>query len=141
MIGQVRHARRWCEGLARLLQVQHIRPNGTPYLDRYFAAGWNPTTKHSGPAIFLHHFLASDPNDAVHSHPWAWSVSVILVGGYREHRCRPDGPATVREYHPGDVNLLLSDDQHRIDLLQKDCWSLFLAGEFDKPWGFGPLCE
>jgi hypothetical protein len=132
-------ARSWCQALARSLPVQHIAPTGLPYLDRYFAAGWNPTTKRPGPAIYLHHFRASDPAVAVHSHPWGWSASLILAGGYREERCTPTG-VVVREYRPGAVNVLTAADQHRVDLLGEDCWTLFLAGSFERPWGFAPGC-
>jgi hypothetical protein len=135
-----RAARAWCESLARTLPVQQIPRGGLPYLDRYFAAGWSPTNRRSGPAIFLHHFVASDPQLEVHSHPWGWSASLILSGGYREERCRADGQVEVREYHPGEVNVLRAEDQHRIDLLSHECWSVFLAGSFEKPWGFAPSC-
>jgi hypothetical protein len=145
-------ARIWCEALARTLPVQHISPNGTPYLDRYFAAGWTPPAhrrtgtdrrepgRDTGPAIFLHHFVASDPDDHVHSHPWGWSASLILAGGYREHRCVADGSAIVREYKPGDINVLEANDRHRVDLLEADCWSVFLAGNFQQAWTFAPSC-
>ncbi len=133
-------ARLWCEALARTLTVQHITRNGTPYLERYFAAGWSPTNRRSGPAMFLHHFVASDSGEAVHSHPWGWSASLILAGGYREERCGPDGHTIVREYRPGDVNVLEADDFHRIDLFESDAWSVFLAGRFEKAWTFAPGC-
>ena len=131
--------RGWCESLAATAFAQLIQPNGTPYLERYFLAGWNPTRPRKGPAVYLHHFVASDPADQVHSHPWIWSASVILVGGYREERCIGDA-RTVREYRPGDVNVLLPADRHRIDLLGADCWTLFLAGDFRQPWAFFPSC-
>ena len=134
-----RAARMWIQALARTLEVQHISRTSAPYLERYFAAGWSPTNRRSGPAIFLHHFVASDEAD-VHSHPWGWSASLILVGGYREERCGSDGQVIVREYHPGDVNVLEADDKHRIDLLASDCWTVFLAGHFEKPWAFSPHC-
>lgn len=128
-------ARRWCESMARVLPVQHIQPNGRPYLARYFAAD-----RTKGPAVFLHHFVASDPNDQVHSHPWGWSLSLVLVGGYREQRCDVDGRSTVNEYRPGDLNVLRAKDKHRIDLLGDDCWTVFLAGTFEQMWGFAPSC-
>lgn len=134
-------ARRWCEGLSRDLSVQHIRPHTRPYLDRYFAAGWNPVTRRPGPAIYLHHFLSSDPATEVHSHPWDWSASLILAGGYREERCTPAGARVVRECVPGAVNVLRADDRHRIDLIGDDCWTLFLAGAFARPWTFAPSCD
>jgi len=135
-----RAARAWCASLARILSVQHISPQGKPYLERYFAAGWNPTTRRPSASIFLHHFVASDPDDQVHSHPWVWSASLILAGGYREHRCSADGTTITHEYRPGDVNVLEANDKHRIDLLGADCWTLFLAGEFAQPWSFSPSC-
>ncbi len=133
-------ARAWCEGMATTLDVQHINRDGQLYLERYFAAGWNPDTKQPGPAIFLHHFVASDPSDTVHSHPWGWSSSLILVGGYRETRCVDGGAASTRYYRAGDVNVLAAHDQHRIELLSSDCWSLFMAGSFEQAWRFMPLC-
>jgi len=135
-----RSARFWCETFSRRLMVDHIRRNGAAYLDRYYAAGWSPVSTQSGPAIFLHHFVASDALASVHSHPWDWSASVILVGGYREQRCMVDGTQATREYRPGDVNVLLADDKHRIDLLGDDCWTLFLAGNYAKNWRFEPSC-
>lgn len=143
MMNQAMHkaARLWCHAMAGRLQVQHISPNGTPYLERYYAAGWSPHNRKAGPAIFLHHFVASDPDDAVHSHPWGWSASLILAGGYREERCLPDGTMLVQEYHPGDLNVIEADDKHRIDLLSADCWTLFLAGDFQQAWQFAPRCS
>jgi hypothetical protein len=133
-------ARAWCKSIAGTLEVQQIQRDGQPYLERYFAAGWSPTNRRSGPAIFLHHFVASDPHDSVHSHPWGWSASLILAGGYKEERCGPDGDVMVRDYKPGDVNVLEANDRHRIDLVSSDCWTLFLAGNFEKAWAFSPTC-
>jgi hypothetical protein len=133
-------ARRFCETLARGLAYQDIRPAlDTPYLRRYFVAGWQPRAT-KGPAVFLHHFVSSDPDDAVHSHPWEFGLSLILVGGYVEHRATANGgPSSTRTYGPGDTNILEPGDRHRIDLLGRDCWSLFLAGEYAQPWGFYEL--
>lgn len=134
-------ARVWCHAFARTLDHQEIRrSHDRPYLERYYAAGWDPIRQQPGPAIFLHHFVASDEPDLLHSHPWGWSVSLILVGGYREQRCGPDGRLVERAYRPGDVNVLAADDRHRIDLLASDCWTLFLAGAVEKSWSFVPRC-
>ena len=133
-------AQGWCRALAQTLEVQHITRDGQPYLERYFAAGWSPTRRRSGPALFLHHFVASDAHDMVHSHPWGWSLSLILVGGYREQRCTSQGERVEREYRPGDVNVLEPHDKHRIDLLAHDCWTLFLAGHYAQDWRFEPTC-
>ena len=133
-------ARSWCIALASTLEVEHIQRDGAAYLDRYFVAGYSPRRRHASASVYLHHFRASDPHTAVHSHPWRWSVSLILVGGYREHRCQPDGTTRVVEYRPGDVNTITAIDEHRIDLLAADCWTLFLAGEYQQPWKFSPSC-
>jgi hypothetical protein len=133
-------ARLWCQALARTLRVERIHRDGKPYLNRYFVAGWSPYNRRSGPAVFLHHFVASDAYDTLHSHPWGWSLSVILVGGYREERCGDDGVPTVKQYRPGDVNALEPSVRHRVDLLEADCWTLFLAGNFEQAWQFSPRC-
>lgn len=132
--------RAWCEQLSRTLPSQRIDRNGAPYLVRYFAAGWSPQNRRVKPAVYLHHFLQSDPNRQVHSHPWAHSTSLILVGGYREERCVA-GVTTVREFRPGDVNVIGTTDQHRIDLLGEDCWTLFMVGAYQQPWAFLDECH
>jgi hypothetical protein len=139
-IGNEDTARAWCESWARRSRIERIKRNGAPYLERYFVAGWNPITRQKGPAIFLHHFVASDAAGEIHSHPWGWSMSVILVGGYREERCS-DGQTVCKDYRPGDVNVISANDRHRIDLLGRDCWTLFMAGSFDAPWQFYQSCH
>ena len=134
-------ARAWCQGLARTCEVQYIKRAEKPYLERYFVAGWSPANKRSGPSVFLHHFVASDSAAEVHSHPWGWSLSVILAGGYKETRCGRDGSVHTREFRPGSVNVIEANDKHRIELLGPDCWTLFLAGHFEKDWAFAPTCE
>ena len=132
-------AREWCVALAKRLPKQDIRRTDAPYLMRYFAAGWNPFNAPAGPAVFLHHFVASDPLGAVHSHPWRWGCSLILFGGYIEHRC-VDGVTSARRFLPGDVNVLLPNDHHRVELITTECWSLFLAGTYQQPWTFSAEC-
>lgn len=39
----------------------------------------------NGGGLYLHLFLQSDEDRALHDHPWPW-VSLILDGKYREHR-------------------------------------------------------
>jgi hypothetical protein len=132
--------RRMCESLAAgALDREVIQRAGRPYLDRYYLAGWKPG-RPRGPAVYLHHFLDSDEPGLYHSHPWAWSCSVILVGGYRETRCVGAGQVVECVYLPGEINVILVDDRHRIELLERDCWTLFLAGDYARPWTFGD-CE
>lgn len=130
----------WCEALAGALHREVIGRIGDPYLERYFVAGYTPEDRKHPGGIYLHHFVRSDIEEEVHSHPWHWATSLILVGGYREQRCNAAGELTVRLYRPGDVNQLGPDDRHRVDLLGEDCWTLFTFGSYAKPWGFSPLC-
>jgi hypothetical protein len=134
-------ARTWCQQLAAMVPKQQIdRPGGVRYLDRYYVGGWSPATRRPGPAVFLHHFLGSDDTMTVHSHPWVWAASLILVGAYREYRCDAEGAVSVRDYLPGEVNILQPGDRHRIELLTEDVWTLFLAGAFGQDWAFSPAC-
>ena len=134
--------RAWCEALAATLPVQHIAPRGVPYLDRYFISGYSPY-RFQRPApqasLYLHHFLSSDPQDEVHSHPWGWAASLLLVGGYREYRCEGDA-ITAREFRPGAINVLQPDTRHRVELLEADGWSLVLVGPYAQPWAFFAEC-
>jgi hypothetical protein len=141
---QIREAtlRLWCEELAGRALTQAIARANQPYLNRYFLAGWNPTqTGVRLPGVYLHQFVASDPSDQVHSHPWA-AVSLILIGAYREHRCDVEGHViAVRDLHAGDVNVLAVGDRHRIELLTPDVWTLFFCGPFVQPWQFHEACD
>jgi hypothetical protein len=135
-------ARVWCETLARSLRVERITRNGAPYLNRYYVVGGKPgAARGRSPAIFLHHFVASDAPTVVHSHPWGFSCSLIMAGGYREERCAADGTRLRRDFRPGDVNVLAPTDRHRVDLLAADCWTLFLAGPIVHRWRFEPRCR
>jgi len=135
-------ARHWAEAIAQHGTLRRIDAEGEPYLERYELAGWHVGYRGpSIPALYLHHFVASDSNTQTHSHPWAWSASLILAGGYTEERCDVNGRRTARQYEPGDVNLIGPDDRHRIELAEGgDCWSLFLAGEYEQPWEFFERC-
>jgi hypothetical protein len=86
-------------------------------------------------AIYLHHFHRSDVDRELHNHPWRWAVSLILVGGYREER-RVGNRVTYRFLRPGMLNILTDKDFHRVDLVEKDAWSLFLTGPKIQGWGF-----
>ena len=64
-------------------------PNGEPYLERYFLFslfslfGWT---------AYIHRFVDNDPNRGLHDHPWAWSCSLVLAGGYHELRATDLSP-------------------------------------------------
>lgn len=57
-----------------------IGENVDPYLLR-----WHLIPRNSFFNIYLHKFMRSDDNRALHDHPWAWNISLILRGQYIEH--------------------------------------------------------
>lgn len=96
-----------------------------PYLRRWWLIPRNPIAN-----VYLHEFLRSDDDRALHDHPWP-SVSVILRGGYVEHT--PDG-AFIRLR--GDVVARKATALHRVELGSNSCWTLFLTGPRIRQWGF-----
>lgn len=130
-------------------RVIYSRDGQRPYLSRYYLAG-RPLgdvlsvvvakprrvlvrLRHHG--VYLHHFHRGDEEPELHSHPWAWALSLILAGGYREER-RVRGKVVRRIVRPGALNFLRADDCHRVDLLEDDAWSLFVTGPKVTRWGF-----
>lgn len=107
--------------------------DGRPYLTRYYllhvARRWLP-------GVFLHHFHRGDGDRDLHHHPWRHSISLILAGGYTEERIDPDGETRKRDFGPGRLNVINANDYHRVDLLEHDAWTLFIAGKKMQRWGF-----
>jgi hypothetical protein len=85
--------------------------------------------------IYLHHFLRSDDDRALHDHPW-WNVSILLQGRYTEHTIAPGGVNHRAEYAAGDVKFRRATYAHRIELTAGPCWSLFITGPTIREWGF-----
>ncbi len=101
----------------------------SPYLLRWHLLPRNPLCN-----LYLHRFLRSDDDRALHDHPWV-SASLILSGGYIEHR--PTGP---RWLLPGDLVVRGARSAHRV-ALRRDAdscpvWTLFLTGPRVREWGF-----
>lgn len=104
----------------------------------------------------LHHIVRPDEDEELHDHPWGdkrcrqastdhpWpraSAALILFGGYEEERRQGNAKnwrIVRRRYMPGDLNVLYSDDFHRIDRLFNDLgsWSIFWTGPKTKSWQF-----
>lgn len=103
-----------------------------PYLTRYYLFGKDRKWGN----IYLHHFHDSDKGPELHNHPWEWSFGMILTGGYSEERRMPDDSVEAREVNPGSINYITSKIFHRVDLLEKDAWTLFFAGPRTNDWGF-----
>lgn len=136
-------------------RVIYDRAGVSPYLSRYYVFGapkaddgqpvfnefgnprpgitWNDRTGPLG--VYIHKFHRGDDDDQLHNHPWSWSISLILAGGYREER-RMGRFVYERIVKPLHLNFIAGDDYHRVDLLEKDAWSLFIAGPRVSSWNF-----
>lgn len=128
------------------------RDGKSPYLSRFYLLGRKPKLDSFGNPIheedtgggeswkvFLHKFHRGDEDADPHNHPWAWSVSLVLAGGYLEWRLE-DGVMRPRVLLPGNVNFIRANDYHRVELLKESgAWTLFVAGPKLQSWGFFDL--
>lgn len=134
--------------MKRIIQIFHRPPDfiigskENPYLLRWWIVPRNRFLN-----IYLHNFLSSDEDRALHDHPW-WSCSIILRGGYREHF--PGG--IVKRRWPGMMIFRRATQAHRVELLDSDyfwsleypqrlpikksAWTLFITGRKVREWGF-----
>lgn len=97
------------------------------YMERWFIVPRNPVCN-----VYLHRFLRSDDDRALHDHPWPNS-SYLLDGCYIEHM---PGPTTIQRW-PGEYVTRKATDSHRIELIDgKPVLSLFITGPKVREWGF-----
>lgn len=107
-----------------------------PYLRRWFVIPRNRFFN-----VYLHQFLRSDDDRALHDHPWI-NLSVLLRGGYIEHRIAAGGIECRELLWAGEWRFRRSGRMaHRIELLEYDgepqpCWTLFITGPRYRSWGF-----
>lgn len=102
-----------------------------PYLHRWFVIPRNPVFN-----IYLHRFLRSDDDRALHDHPW-WNLSIVLKGEYTEHTIAAGGIHQRRVMRAGQWRIRWSGRQaHRIELHKGTCWTLFVTGPRYRTWGF-----
>jgi hypothetical protein len=86
--------------------------------------------------VYLHHFLRSDDERALHDHPWPWA-SLLLRGRYIEHTIAAGGVHRRDERHVGSLKLALPSRAHRVEVLPgESCWTLFITGPRVREWGF-----
>ncbi len=123
--------------LTRLLPPPRIitEDDGDAYLSRWYLLGDRDDTSRFPVNLYLHRFHRSDADLELHSHPWSWALSLILVGGYSEERREGSG-VKRRSVLPGSLNFLRGSTFHRVDLFEEDAWSLFLAGPRATSWAF-----
>jgi hypothetical protein len=117
-----------------------------PYLRRWWVIPRNRFFN-----IYLHHFVRSDDDRALHDHPW-WNCSILLEGAYREHLVQ-DAPVLRKA---GAIAFRRPRVAHRVELLplhagvwfaegkpvpiieEHPCWTIFITGPRVREWGF--LC-
>lgn len=99
--------------------------------------------------VYVHEFLRSDDDRALHDHPWLFNATWMLEGLYREHTAegRRDVRTTRKE---GDWKFRWGPAPHRIELApalvrrggqvvaEHPCWTVFITGPRVREWGF--LC-
>lgn len=102
-----------------------------PYLRRWWLIPRNPIFN-----VYVHQFLRSDDDRALHCHPWA-NASLILRGRYTEHTIAAGGVHQHRVLAAGAWKIRFSGRHaHRIELTDGPCWTLFLTGPRYRNWGF-----
>lgn len=102
-----------------------------PYLRRWFVIPRNAVFN-----VYLHQFLRSDDDRALHDHPWA-NCSVLLRGSYIEHTIAAGGIHQRRFLVAGEVRMRWSGRfAHRVELFDGPCWTLFITGPRYREWGF-----
>lgn len=108
-----------------------IGGDARPYLLRWYLIPRNPVFN-----VYLHLFLRSDDDRALHDHPWA-NLSLLLRGRYLEHTIAAGGIERRQELAAGDWRLRPSGRfAHRIELIDGPCWTLFVTGPRYREWGF-----
>ncbi|MGI9623546.1 MAG: hypothetical protein ACR2PK_11970 [Acidimicrobiales bacterium] len=120
----------WRWSFARRQRIMDLVEPDEVYLDR-----WRFDTPVV--SVFLHSIKLPDRDPNPHTHPFSWSYSLILRGGYEEHR-GPSG-SEIRQLGPCRINRIDQDTVHRIDSVRdgRPVWTVFLAGKpHGKGWGF-----
>lgn len=101
-----------------------------PYMRRWFIIPRNAVFN-----VYLHEFLRSDDDRALHDHPW-WNISIILANCYVEQTILAGGVNKRRVYTAGDVKFRAARSAHRVELANGKCWTLFITGPRLREWGF-----
>lgn len=118
-----------------------------PLLIRYFLI----RTRWFG--VYLHHFLASDEDRALHDHPWGY-IAFLFHSGYWEWIPRADGGSERMWRRRFSILIRPATWQHRVELPghytytrihdgfysqrcdNKPVWTLVFRGPIRREWGF-----
>lgn len=106
-----------------------IGGNDRPYLRRWWIIPRNRFFN-----VYLHQFLRSDDDRALHDHPWI-NCSLLLSGFYVEHTINAGGVHRRTVRTAGDLKIRGARAAHRIEV-SAPCWTLFITGPVMRDWGF-----
>ncbi len=110
-----------------------------PYLVRYYIIPGNHYFN-----IYLHHFLSSDIDKALHDHPWA-SIGILIYGHYYEHmpvdtdawRAHLSRETYFVKRRPFVPIYRKPEHIHKVELIDnKPVWTIFITGPVVRNWGF-----
>jgi hypothetical protein len=132
----MRKVYRWLHG--RVLDVMASRPPDrviggldNPYLMRWHVIPRNPVLN-----VYLHLFLRSDDDRALHDHPWC-SWSLLLDGQILEQLPDRDGMELRRVIRRGRWVFRWPREAHRIEVMPwRHALTLFVTGPRVREWGF-----
>lgn len=116
------------------------REDESPYLNRWYVIPRNRFFN-----IYLHEFLRSDEDRALHDHPW-FNLSVVLSGAYFEETIRKGGVHRWVLRRPGlfrrGIKFRSPWSAHRVELIaytkaiEAPAYTLFITGPRLRRWGF-----
>lgn len=88
-------------------------------------------------ALCLHRILKPDPEPYLHDHPVSF-LSIILRGGYTEHRVRSSSHGVLRTIRHRWFNFIRAtpEDRHTICDVEPGTVTLCLMGPKVRDWGF-----
>lgn len=131
---------------------QDIRIPGDRSIGAYMLRWWK-IPRNWAFNIYYHIVHRSDDDAALHDHPW-WSFSVVLEGGYYEHRIADGGIHTKTWHGPGSVLFRRKGSiAHRLELpklplnqirpgpdnsgyKEAAAYTIFITGPVLRRWGF-----
>ena len=98
--------------------------------------------------VYLHQFVRSDYERALHDHPWPY-VAIVLKNGYYEVHDQTISGKEICEFRaPGRVLVRPAEWRHRVQLqvrwwyqpgssyYEVHSWSLVIVGRRQRQWGF-----
>lgn len=102
-----------------------------PYLRRHWLLPRNRFFN-----IYVHEFLRSDDDRALHDHPWLFNASWLVDSQYTEHTIAAGGISVRTPRAAGAIKFRWGPAPHRVELTHGACWTVFITGPVVRNWGF-----